>query len=115
FHAEQVEYVLLAITKDQIGIHQDRVKDCMYIKKLAEKRLDELNNTWREINTEDVDFPFTDEDEEKVKKRGNYVIDLSTLTAYHDDIEMIEQLRAKMIDEIKFLIEAIDRENKLKM
>ncbi|CAG8836834.1 20094_t:CDS:2, partial [Racocetra persica] len=53
--------------------------------------------------------------EEKVKKRGNYVIDLSTLTAYHDDIEMIEQLRAKMIDEIKFLIEAIDRENKLKM
>ncbi|CAG8490168.1 19357_t:CDS:10 [Cetraspora pellucida] len=115
FQAEQVEYVLLAITKDQIGIHQDRVKDCMYIKKLAEKRLDELNNAWREINTEDVDFSFTDDDEEKVKKRGNYVIDLSTLTAYHDDIEMIEQLRAKMIDEIKFLIEAIDRENKLKM
>ncbi|CAG8548276.1 13188_t:CDS:10 [Dentiscutata heterogama] len=85
FHAEQVEYVLLAITKDQIGIHQDR-----------------------------VDFPFTDDDEEKVKKRGNYVIDFSTLTAYHDDIEMIEQLRAKMIDEIKFLMEAIDRENKLK-
>ncbi|CAG8735318.1 11742_t:CDS:2, partial [Cetraspora pellucida] len=56
-----------------------------------------------------VDFPFTDDNEEKVKKRGNYVIDLSTLTAYHD-IEMIEQL-----DEIKFLIEAIDRENKLKM
>ncbi|CAG8570294.1 7978_t:CDS:10 [Gigaspora rosea] len=81
FHAEQVDYVLLAITKDQIGIHQDRVKDY----------------------------------EEKVKKRGNYVIDLSTLTAYHDDIEMIEQLRAKMIDEIKFLMEAIDRENKLKL
>ncbi|CAG8545425.1 4707_t:CDS:10 [Gigaspora margarita] len=108
FHAEQVDYVLLAITKDQIGIHQDRVKDCMYIKKLAENRLDELSSTWREINTEDAN-------EEKVKKRGNYVIDLSTLTAYHDDIEMIEQLRAKMIDEIKFLMEAIDRENKLKL
>lgn len=53
-----VEYVLLAITKDQNSIYQDRVKDCLYVKKLTETRLDELSKTWRETNIDDVIIYF---------------------------------------------------------
>ncbi|CAG8535929.1 14458_t:CDS:10 [Acaulospora morrowiae] len=114
FHAEQVEYVLLAITKDQISIHQDRVKDCLYIKKFAERRLDELSKTWRETNIDDIETTLTEDDELKVLDRANIDIEIENLTMNFDDIEKIEQIRAKVVNEIKFLLEAIDREIKLK-
>ncbi|RHZ68639.1 hypothetical protein Glove_294g144 [Diversispora epigaea] len=114
FHAEQVEYVLLAITKDQNSIHLDRVKDCLYIKKVAENRLDELSKTWRETNVDDIEEILTDDDELKLLKRGNVDIDITNLMKNFDDVEKIERTRAKAVNEIKFLLEAIDREIKMK-
>ncbi|CAG8519347.1 1759_t:CDS:10 [Diversispora eburnea] len=95
FHAEQVEYVLLAITKDQNSIYLDRVKDCLYIKKIAENRLDELSKTWRETNVDDIEETLTDDDELKLLKRGNVDIDITNLMKNYDDVEKIERTRAK--------------------
>jgi hypothetical protein len=47
FYAEQINFVLLAITKDQLGIKKERVKECVYLKRIVETRLDELNNEWK--------------------------------------------------------------------
>ncbi|CAG8454590.1 5925_t:CDS:10 [Diversispora eburnea] len=111
---EGLEYVLLAITKDQLGINQDRINDCLYIKKLVEERLDEINRSWREANFEDVDVPFTEEEQAKVIDRGNAGMELLNLSLCHDDIEKLEQLRSPMIGEIKVLLEDNEREIKLK-
>ncbi|CAG8688167.1 2713_t:CDS:10 [Acaulospora morrowiae] len=114
FQAEDMEYVLLAITKDQLGINQDRLNDCLYIKKLVEERLDEINNSWREANFEDVDVRFTNEDQAKAIERGNAGMELLNLSTCHDDVEKLEQLRSRMIGEIRVLLEDIDREIKFK-
>ncbi|KAF0528491.1 cysteine proteinase [Gigaspora margarita] len=114
FFVEQIEYVLLAITKDELGVHQDRIKDCMYIKSLAENRLDKLSNSWREVDSKDIDLFFTNEDEIRVINRGNYVADFENLTSYHDNIENIKELRTRMVNTIQSLLEEIEIEKKRK-
>ncbi|CAG8668556.1 11402_t:CDS:2, partial [Dentiscutata heterogama] len=114
FFVEQIDYVLLAITKDELGIHQDRIKDCMYIKGLAENRLDKLSSSWREVDSKDIDLFFTDEDGIRVISRGNYVADFEILTSCHDNIEKIKELRTKMVNTIQFLLEEIEIEKKRK-
>ncbi|CAG8536265.1 17131_t:CDS:2 [Dentiscutata erythropus] len=114
FFVEQIEYVLLAITKDELGIHQDRIKDCMYIKGLAENRLDKLSSSWREVDSKDIDLLFTEEDGIRVVNRGNYVADFENLTSCHDNFEKIKELRTKMVNTIQFLFEEIEIEKKRK-
>ncbi|CAG8486263.1 13353_t:CDS:10, partial [Cetraspora pellucida] len=114
FFVEQIEYVLLAITKDELGTHQDRIKDCMYVKRLAENKLDKLNSSWREDGIKDIDLPFTKDDETSIISRGNYVTDFENLTSFYDDIERIKELRTKMINTIQSLLEEVDIEKKRK-
>lgn len=47
FYKEQVNFVLLAITKDQLGRRKERVKECLYLNRIVEARLNELNREWR--------------------------------------------------------------------
>ena len=47
FYADQINFVLLAITEDQLGIKKERIKECMYLKRTVEARLNELDSKWK--------------------------------------------------------------------
>ena len=47
FYAEQINFVLLAITKDRLSIKKERVRECIYLNRIVEGRLNELNSGWR--------------------------------------------------------------------
>lgn len=61
-----------------------------------------------------IEGVLTDDDESKVLKRANVEADITRLMKDYDSVERIEQIRAQSMSEIKFLLEAIERETKMK-
>ncbi|CAI2164557.1 3718_t:CDS:2 [Funneliformis geosporum] len=117
FYAEQINFVLLAITKDPINIKQMRIKECIYLKRIVESVLDEINGEWRVALVNEPEFVevFLTEDEEmEVAKRDNVTKEIQILNSNRGDVNKLIQLRTNWVDELRVLQKAIERENKLK-
>ncbi|CAG8653744.1 6804_t:CDS:10 [Funneliformis mosseae] len=116
FYAEQINFVLLAITKDPIFIKKMRTKECIYLKRVVESVLDELNGEWRAVLLNEPKFveDLTEDEEMEVAKRDNVTKEIEVLNSNRGDANKLIQLRTNWVDEIRVLQKAIKRENKLK-
>ncbi|CAG8481402.1 9487_t:CDS:10 [Funneliformis caledonium] len=116
FYAEQINFVLLAITKDPIFIKKMRTKECIYLKRVVESVLDELNGEWRAVLVNEPKFveDLTEDEEMEVAKRDNVTKEIEVLNSNRGDVNKLIQLRTNWVDEIRVLQKAIKRENKLK-
>ncbi|RIA92654.1 ubiquitin carboxyl-terminal hydrolase [Glomus cerebriforme] len=116
FYAEQINFVLLAITKDQLGKKKERVNECLYLKKIVEARLDELNSEWKVAIVDEpaIDDVLPTEEEEKIGERDDVKKEMEILNSNRDNINKLVQLRTNWVDEIRVLQKTIDRENRMK-
>ncbi|CAB4439779.1 unnamed protein product [Rhizophagus irregularis] len=116
FYKEQVNFVLLAITKDQLGRRKERVKECLYLNRIVEARLNELNREWRAaiVDEPTIDEILTTDEEEKINEQDGIKKEIEEFDSNRDNINKLVQLRTKWVDEIRLLQKSIERENKLK-
>ncbi|CAJ0647304.1 10920_t:CDS:10 [Entrophospora sp. SA101] len=104
FYVEGIEFVLLAITRDKfLTNNKERWEDCLYIKKLIESRLDQLNNDWKIIFINENDFEIEEEDDDDwnmALERGNIVKELEEIKINYDDFEKLYQIRSRIMNEL---------------